>query len=373
MKRILAALAAALLCVLLLAACGGGSHHTLRHRGATGVTQILTTPGGVAFRSPTFGLPPKGLALTLPSAVPFVLGADAVTPGNIPGSYRYIGCYASGTYANCGAMHALHPNATLITIATYAGAAARCLDIEPSDAVPSQGPGWIRWMISLHVYKPCLYSSLSEMSQVIYYLNASGIPRSDYLLWDAHWTGVYRIDGGFDATQWFSDNTIDKDAFATYFFAPAPPPKPVGPSRQQIAAWTKARDSALRSYKQAHCTQPVLSSGSETRKKPRFNTDTFCHAQAGLVVGNQVKLDAAVRRPVCWGPHAQLSAPVCQIVRPELSIYSHARQSSYKVARAKGCYGPSGQSPLNTPGCRKLFGRARYFDRKAQALFKAWA
>jgi hypothetical protein len=155
---------------------------------------------------------------------------------------------------------------------------------------------------------------------------------------------------------------LDRALAANYGQWPYTPPKPPGPSKQQIAKWIAQRNAALKAYNHAGCKYPVLVGPNE------------CHTSAATVVSVQATLDRATHASVgCWGPHAQLTAPVCTIVRPQVSVWSHARTSSYNALQKAGCHGPAAPIVKGTPLCRKLNQRAEYFNAKAKALFKAWA
>jgi hypothetical protein len=315
----------ALLAVILGIAYGTStSSHKVTPNVAAAPTHLVT-PGGVASRSPSFGKPPTAAArvtVALPGSS--VLVYDAVTPRNIPSTAKYAACYASGPYANCGEMHLLLPHATLVTIATTASVEARCLDTEPQDAVPSQDASWLRWEIyTLHVYHPCIYSSLSEMSTVEDYLRVSRIPSSLYYLWDADWTYTYHIDAGFAATQWFSNNFIDQSAFSTYFFAPPPP---VGPSTATIQHWINAKAASEKVFlERPSCGHDPATSG--------------CHFFLQRTLYFQTKLvHAKVSTQIvpCWGKHATLGNRFCEVVRPTVSYWSHARDSSQRAYERTG-------------------------------------
>jgi hypothetical protein len=138
-------------------------------------------------------------------------------------------------------------------------------------------------------------------------------------------------------------------------FVNATPPKPPGPTPAQLASWTRARDSSLRAYHAKRCAMPVLGPKN-------------CHAFAARVVYYQAKLPG---RPACWGKHALLTAPVCQIVRVEVSIWSRARASTRKAYDRAGCQGPATfGNGLRTAACNRLRQRQGYFDKLARSTFK---
>lgn len=139
-------------------------------------------------------------------------------------------------------------------------------------------------------------------------------------------------------------------------------PKPAGPSIKQIQAWIHARNNALSFYHENKCVKPILAGSGH---------GFYCEHFAAQVVSYQEKLPG--KHPVCWGAHRTPAVPVCQIVRPEYSIQLAAERTSYSVARARGCYGPSGQTPIRSRVCDPLFGRARYFTKRAAQTHEAWS
>lgn len=219
----------ALVTALLLTACGSQKPaanpiHTL-HSG-----QFLQQ-----VEHPNFG---ASAYLSRPTAIQLVPGYDDVTLSSIPVGSSFtggIGCYGVGSFANCGEARARFPHAHIVSITPTASGVAKVLDVEPGDAVPSQTPGWVRAMLRDGVSRPAIYSSSSEMGQVRADLSGAGFTHctstttsnSCYLLWVAAWDGNSGIPFGYDAHQWFGGNVLDKDTFASYFFAaPKPPPPP---------------------------------------------------------------------------------------------------------------------------------------------------
>ncbi len=220
-------------------------------------------------QNPHFGMQiPKGdygLTKHSFSAVPSISGYDAVTLANIPRRALVVGCYASGRYANCGPAMAAFPFAHIVSIATWAGVVARCLDVEPGDAVPSQSGQWVHLMYyTYRISRPCVYSNASEMGQVRASLIAWGVLAGTDL-WLADWDGIPVIPSGYAAKQWLSGCCVDRDTFAVSFFVSPPKPKPPPPRivcfgpraqlrnatcrrvRPEVAKWSRARDASARS------------------------------------------------------------------------------------------------------------------------------
>jgi hypothetical protein len=214
------ALAALSACVLAVAGCGSGHHNTK--------PSVPCVMRGGRCHAPGFGQAPTGDFGLRPhqlGAAQTIEGYDAVTLSDVPADAAAVGCYASGQYANCGQALRDFPKARIVTIATYNGASARCLDTEPGDAVPSQDPGWVETMLAQGVTRPCVYADSYEMGAVR--ADLSSVPRADYTLWLADWDGNPAIPAGYDAKQWASNCCIDRDSFSSAFFGPpAPPPPP---------------------------------------------------------------------------------------------------------------------------------------------------
>jgi hypothetical protein len=337
--------AAPLAAALALVGCGGGAQHatTQTHGGRIHSAQFVQQAKDAKFPAAKFSLAPA------------FAGYDAVTVSNVPRGAAVIGCYASGPYANCATAHAYYPRARLVSVATWAAAPGRCLDTEPGDATPSQDAGWIRWMISLHVYEPCIYASAYEMGQVKYYLSISGLSRSSYFLWVAAWDGSPSIPPGYDAKQWQSTATLDYDTFAAYFFAPAPPS---GPTPAQLAHWRGARNSSFSAYHREKCS--LARQGN-------------CKLLGDRVTYFQGKLWTGEPRWACFGKGARTKSDVCWVVRPLANYYSHAYQATVGAYQVNTCDGPEGlPSPVHSRLCDVLRQRRSYFHARATALVKAY-
>jgi hypothetical protein len=237
----LRALLAVLAALALLAGCGGHharqvNHHLLASTGKPAPTGWPIHGGRP--HAPGFGQPPPG-DFGLPAqqfTSPFTLfGYDAVTLANIYGYTSrpaVVGCYQVGPYHNCAEAHSRFPGAHLVSIDTYdTTVVARCLDVEPHDAIPSQAPGWVRAMESRGVHLPCIYADSYRMTMsggVRYWLSRSGLVHGrDYLLWVAAWDNRPAVPPGYDGHQYASNSRVDHDSFLSTFFGP--PPKPNAP------------------------------------------------------------------------------------------------------------------------------------------------
>src|SRR6266487_4563491 len=70
-----------------------------------------------------------------------------------------------------------------------AHADAQCLDVEPGDATNADAPAWVKRQIARGVYRPVVYTSLSNVNALLRALAAAGISRPQVRLWTAHYTG----------------------------------------------------------------------------------------------------------------------------------------------------------------------------------------
>ena len=377
---------------LAVAACGGAHHHSRRSlapiavTGPTGVTEVSGRPCDPRNQVMQCVLPPAPPGL--PGAPASVLhGIDFAWSCPAPGGHSVGESYLSDSSKDwtVSCLHLWHA-AGKATVFVWETAGTRALDgcaAGASDAraaaaelardgapagqpfdmaidFDASGPEVASYFsCALHAepgrvnayggYRPLLY--LSQHGDV------------GHLNWQTYaWSGGAFLPASIaPLEQYLNGSAVDYDRAiaANYGQWPYVPPKPPGPSPSQIKAWTQARNAALHSYRAHKCGYPVLVGPA------------VCHEQAAAVISWQQKLPG--RRPVCWGPHAQLSAPVCQIVRPTVSIYNHAAASTWNAYQRDGCHGPAQPIAKGTPLCRKLQQRGDYFDAKARALFKAWA
>src|ERR1017187_3123105 len=247
-------IAAAVIATLAVAGCGSSSHHK------AGAQPSYKTPYGASAHSSTFGLPPRGApGLGLEATAPTVEMFDSVTVGTVPSWARAVAGYTAGSWPTFLPLVRAFPRAYHVSIAIQAYYHAQCLDVEPGDAQPYQVVGWIRVDIRAGFKRPCVYSNLSEWSQIWYDLRQAEVPRSSYLAWVADWVYHPGLLAGYDAQQW-SDHALgrnlDESTVSYAFLGIVVKPKPAGPTRAQIAKWTRSRNSSTRAYDARGC--PVL-------------------------------------------------------------------------------------------------------------------
>jgi hypothetical protein len=128
---------------------------------------------------------------------------DSVEVSQIPATAEAVAGYVGGKWPTFNVLVQRFPHTHRLSIAVNASEDADCLDVETGDATPAEAPAWFRRQIRLGKTLPCFYANSSTMPAVIAALTAAGIPRNQYRVWSAHYTGVPHIQPGSDATQWY--------------------------------------------------------------------------------------------------------------------------------------------------------------------------
>jgi hypothetical protein len=186
-----------------------------------------------------------------------LLGYDGVTSSLVPQGGKWYGYYFDGIYANGSDVKADHPDASWYVSITPDGAnGAMCGDTEAGCMSVSQDPGFYRNPdhgtpedIGGVAVKPWIYCSAANLTAVQNEMTSAGIPRDDYFLWSAHYTGVPHYCGpttcGYglsaaDACQYATSADYDSDIAQPYVFEPAVPsilPAPTGLSSTPTASY----------------------------------------------------------------------------------------------------------------------------------------
>lgn len=154
---------------------------------------------------------------------------DSINLDQIPHDAQAVAGYVGGNWPTFHQIPGRWPHAYHLSIAINASERARCLDIETGDAVAGQAPGWFQRHADHSAGKPVLYTSASNIQNVITTMNRARIGRDRYLIWSAHYTHSEHICAphgcGYpqaDATQ-FTDNALgrnlDQSICAPGFFA----------------------------------------------------------------------------------------------------------------------------------------------------------
>ena len=113
---------------------------------------------------------------------------DDVTLSLVPPDARAVGAYINGLYANVREARQRFPHAKIVTISITASEDADALDIENGDATISEAPAWVRRQHARGKKFPILYTSASNVDELVRVLDAAGISRSSYIIWSAHYT-----------------------------------------------------------------------------------------------------------------------------------------------------------------------------------------
>lgn len=134
--------------------------------------------------------------------------------------------YVAGRWPTYAQMVATFPGAKHLSISPFASVQADCLDIENGDATNDQAPGWLLSWRPGNTPLPVLYTSASNIQNLVNTLAAAGYRRSSYLIWSAHYTNTPHICGpgtcGYpqaDATQWQDPGPYDSSLVPDTMFA----------------------------------------------------------------------------------------------------------------------------------------------------------
>lgn len=175
---------------------------------------------------------------------------DDVNLSLVPSGAQAVAGYVNGRWANYPEVVRRWPNAKHLSIAVTANADADCLDVEPGDAANADAAAWLRRQMGRGIYRPVVYTSASNAALLIRNLSQAGIPRWQYRLWSAHYTGKpHRCDascgfGSFvaDATQWTDHafgESLDETLCGDNFFAAKPKPQPVVNKKDGFEYWAE--------------------------------------------------------------------------------------------------------------------------------------
>lgn len=143
---------------------------------------------------------------------------DDVTASLIPSDATHCSYYATGRYANLGAIQRQCPHAKLMPVLTVPGDIPPfdqivgsehgvSIDIENTDWTPADAGPFAQKCVAAGIM-PVFYCSLSMAGEVLASLHAAGIPRDHFKLHTAHWTGQPHICTGIASAY----GTVDADA-----------------------------------------------------------------------------------------------------------------------------------------------------------------
>lgn len=159
---------------------------------------------------------------------------DSVTVSELPsGAAAYAG-YVGGNWPTYSAVRARFPGAQVLSVAISAAEDADCLDVETGDATTSQAPAWFRRQLARGVWRPVIYTQQSNLGALVAVMSRSGISRSAYRLWSAHYDGQHvcsphacSAGATADGTQWTFTalgRNLDQSELDDGFFTPSPTP-----------------------------------------------------------------------------------------------------------------------------------------------------
>lgn len=147
--------------------------------------------------------------------------------------------YVDGIFETWPALTARFGTSIPLISITVFGNKARIADVEAGDMGNAQVPGWLRARLADGTEGPGPYTSASNVDALVQVLADSGIARSRYLIWSAHYTGSAHICGPSscgacrtqcDATQYTDraqGRSLDETLAEEYFIRPGgskPPP-----------------------------------------------------------------------------------------------------------------------------------------------------
>jgi hypothetical protein len=168
-----------------------------------------------------------------------VIGYDATNLDNFAGllDADVLFGYVDGAWATWAELRALTEwlPVHVVSIAVFAEDDADILDVEPGDATNIQAPSWVRRQIKRGVWRPGVYTSVSNVDTLVDTLAAGGLNRADYRIWSAHYGIGEHLCGpstcgqahtAADGTQWTDQahgRSLDQSLLAASFFPPTHP------------------------------------------------------------------------------------------------------------------------------------------------------
>jgi peptidoglycan hydrolase-like protein with peptidoglycan-binding domain len=193
---------------------------------------VRKLPGGSAIVAETLAIPDERSAVAQSSKVPAdcVWGQDNVSVSLLDPGFKVYAGYWNGPFANMTALKKRFPHAYLISIAIrVAGSKGSvAVDVEPGTLSGSQSgsfAGCLAWLRQggFGGSKPLIYVMASWARDLEHFLTASGVPRSTYYLWTAHYSGQHLCSpsgcgygaSAADATQ-YASGTNDYNVFRGY-------------------------------------------------------------------------------------------------------------------------------------------------------------
>lgn len=148
---------------------------------------------------------------------------DSIDVTQIPANAAAVAGYVGGNWPTYPTLAQKFPHAYRLSIAVNAGEDADCLDIEQGDATITDAPAWVKRQLARGLKLPALYTSLANADQLERTLLATGLPRTSYRLFTAHYTYKphrctsvcgFGFTGQADATQ-YDDHALGRNLDAS--------------------------------------------------------------------------------------------------------------------------------------------------------------
>jgi hypothetical protein len=125
------------------------------------------------------------------------------------------------------------PGTYLLSITVFGSVNAECVDQEPGNIGPDAAADWLAAKVDSGVWRPVLYTSASNVQNMLNLCSARGMTRGQLRVWSAHYGAGEHLCGvmtcGFpdaDATQWTDrahGRNLDQSVCLDSFIPDSPP------------------------------------------------------------------------------------------------------------------------------------------------------
>lgn len=125
-----------------------------------------------------------------------ILLFDDVTVSLLPAGYDAYAAYADGAFKNAAQVQARFPKAAVLSIdVNGTDTSADALDIENGDATNATAVSWVRAKTAAKAKLVVVYTSVSNVNDLVAVLTNAGITRTEYKIWSAHYGAGTHICG----------------------------------------------------------------------------------------------------------------------------------------------------------------------------------